>query len=189
MDAKSHGMNVVKALKTDLELIGPRQFPFYTANRRRYLNYIQRTGLLRRFRAFHGNEADTKLRSLVKSIMKGDTSDLPIAFDKVLTWKLPALKKFVNGFLESLNIRQNLTGMQSNALVKHIRKYKYEKLLGISKEEMPKKAEKEEKAVNQRLNRKKRSKKVVRWILRPLLFLKLPLRTPETELRTSMFQG
>ena len=145
MDAKSHGMNVVKALKTDLELIGPRQFPFNTANRRKYLNYIQRTGLLRRFRVFHGNEAETKLRSIVKSIMKGDVSDLPIAFDKVLAWKLPVLKKFVNEFLESLNIRQNLTGMPSNALVKHIRKYKYEKLLGISKEEMPKKAETEQK--------------------------------------------
>ena len=159
MDAKSHGMNVVKALKTDLELIGPRQFPFNTANRRKYLNYIQRTGLLRRFRAFHGNEADTKLRSIVKSIMKGDTSDLPIAFDKVLTWKLPALKKFVNEFLESLNIRQNLTGMASNALVKHIKRYKYEKLLGISKEEMPKKVDKEEKSRKPTTPRRKTKQK------------------------------
>ena len=162
MDAKSHGMNVVKALKTDLELIGPRQFPFLTANRRKYLNYIQRTGLLRRFRVFHGNDADTKLRSLVKSIMKGDTSDLPIAFDKVIAWKLPALKKFVNEFLETLNIRQNLTGMASNALVKHIKRYKYEKLLGISKEEMPKKDQTEQKVRSMHNNTQIRLKKLKR---------------------------
>ena len=88
-------MNVIHRLKSALQLAGPKQFPFQTAGRVRYLKYIEQSRLLEKFKLFYGDEVSEEIKSITKHLLKGKISELPLTMLTVSKWKLPVIKKFV----------------------------------------------------------------------------------------------
>ena len=124
---------------------GPKQFPFESASKNKYLRYIEQSNMLTYFKRFHGKgRQEYEMVSAVKSLLAGKPEKLPVTLAVIQRWSLKVIKKRVEDFLKDIKIRQDFSGWTEKRLDSHMNTFRYREMLGKTakkqeKEQIPQK--------------------------------------------------
>ena len=118
-------LNLIGELQNELRLDEWKR----ANTKQRALRWAQSVDLPVKYKRFYGKSAVSELRSVVKELKKGISSQtVSIAMLKGL--KLPQIKELVDGFLEDLAISQDYSKFSQKRLSSYIERAKIRELLG-----------------------------------------------------------